>query len=115
MEKTITVNGETLTQQDCIDRVMQWKAEDERRGRFTPKVNTFADEPGDDDELKAAKKKLRDFYADDFEHIYSKMQADNPAMRPGQLMKLVIDTHPAAHAQWLKDVREGRKSGKLEA
>ncbi|MFZ2419263.1 MAG: hypothetical protein WAW22_12190 [Smithellaceae bacterium] len=112
---SIIVDGKELSQQDCIDRVMQWKAEDERRGRFTPKVNTFADEPGDDDELKAAKKKLRDFYANDFEHIYSKMKADNSDLRPGQVMALAIQKHPAAHQQWLADVRNGLKSGKLEA
>lgn len=106
---SIEINGKILSQEDCISICEKQAARDRARGWHPNYDGLF---PESNAEGKAAEELVRSHQ--DFAYIYGKMKADNPGMRPGQLMKLVIDSHPQAHAQWLKDVREGRKSGKLE-
>ncbi len=106
---SIIIDGKELSQEDCI-RICEKQAADARARGWHPNYDGLF--PESNAEGKAAEELVRSHQ--DFAFIYGKMKADNPDLRPGQLMKLAIDTHPQAHSQWLKDVREGRKSGKLE-
>jgi len=107
----IVIDGRELSQEECL-KIVEKQAEDALAAGWRPTCPSMDDDPGDTDEVKKAKAYIRQNL--DFACIYQQMRVENPSLRPGQVMQMVIEKHPGAHAEWLADVRAGRRSGKLE-